>query len=112
MARNEFAARLARRRVELGYSQSRMAKELGMVPSSIHGYEAGAREPSLDRLLEIAGLLGCTTDWLLGIEGLTSERAKVPAWAKGVAADLAVIGGKREREAAKTLIGALARHKP
>jgi transcriptional regulator with XRE-family HTH domain len=53
--------------VELGLSQTEMAKRLGLKInySAIGQYERGTREPSLPMLLKYARLVGCTTDILI-----------------------------------------------
>ena len=51
----------------LGYSQTEMAKALGLTVdySAVSGYERGAREPSLVVLLKYATLAGCTMEDLV-----------------------------------------------
>ena len=51
----------------LGYSQTEMAKALGLKVdySAVSGYERGAREPSLIVLLRYARLAGCTMEELV-----------------------------------------------
>jgi len=55
-------------RYERNLSQAQLAKKIGLKSSStIAGYEAGTRYPSLDSLLELARVFGVTTDYLLGV---------------------------------------------
>jgi transcriptional regulator with XRE-family HTH domain len=63
------------RREILGYSQTEMAKALGLKVdySAVSGYERGAREPSLLVLLKYARLAGCT------MEELVDDKLKLPA---------------------------------
>lgn len=51
----------------LGYSQTEMAKALGLKVdySAVSGYERGAREPSLLILLKYSKLAGCTMEDLV-----------------------------------------------
>ena len=58
----------------LGYSQTEMAKALGLKVdySAVSGYERGAREPTLLVVLKYAKLAGCT------MEDLADDRVKWP----------------------------------
>ena len=47
-------------------SQTRLANESGLPPSSISHFESGARKPSFDNLKRLAAALDVTTDYLLG----------------------------------------------
>jgi transcriptional regulator with XRE-family HTH domain len=51
----------------LGYSQTEMAKALGLTVdySAVSGYERGKREPSLAIVLRYARLAGCTMEELV-----------------------------------------------
>ena len=51
----------------LGYSQTEMAKALGLTVdySAVSGYEREAREPSLLVILKYARLAGCTVEELI-----------------------------------------------
>lgn len=65
-----LAKKLKRIRVEHGWTQQQMAKELGRVPSApdsamISRYERGEREPSLLVLLAYAQRIGTTVDVLI-----------------------------------------------
>jgi transcriptional regulator with XRE-family HTH domain len=42
------------------------AARLGVRPGTLQTYERGYKAPSLGMLVQIAGVLGCTTDYLLG----------------------------------------------
>lgn len=47
-------------------SQTKLASESGLPPSSISHFESGARKPSFDNLKRLAAALDVTTDYLLG----------------------------------------------
>jgi transcriptional regulator with XRE-family HTH domain len=48
------------------WSQSRLAEEAKLPPSSIAHFETGTRKPSFDTLRRIANALEISTDYLLG----------------------------------------------
>lgn len=49
-----------------GYTQQRLAEELGVSRSAVAMWETGETRPRSDRLLRLAEILGCTADELLG----------------------------------------------
>ena len=51
-----------------GVSQSRAAKDMGIVRTTYSNYEAGNREPDLDTIKKIADYFEVSTDYLLGQE--------------------------------------------
>ena len=80
-----LAERLQQMRQRYGLSQKVVADRLGISPSVVSGYETGARVPSADVLLKLAGLYHCSTDYLLGrasptktldVSGLSQEQFK------------------------------------
>ena len=50
-----------------------VGKAAGVEKQTVHGWESGKSQPSLDALIKLAALFGVTTDALLGV---TSEDAK------------------------------------
>lgn len=52
-------------------TQEQLAEKLGVAESTIRRWEEGTTKPSSKMLATMAGLFGCTTDYLLG---LTEER--------------------------------------
>lgn len=63
----EFSKRLKEIRIENGFTQQKIAEELGIKQQSYARYELGSGEPSLLTLIKIAKIFGVTTDYLLGI---------------------------------------------
>ncbi len=63
----EFSKRLKEIRIENGFTQQKIAEELGIKQQSYARYELGRGEPSLLTLVKIAKIFGVTTDYLLGI---------------------------------------------
>lgn len=61
-----FQERLKQARDLRGLSQTQLATDAGLPPSSVSHFEAGARKPSFDNLKRLAGALNVTTDYLLG----------------------------------------------
>lgn len=61
-----FSERLKARRKELGLTQNDVAKALGLTQTAVWAYEAGTREPDLDTIARLAGVLGVTVDYLFG----------------------------------------------
>ncbi len=61
-----FADKLRFLRIQHGFSQSELARQLDLSsPSHINNLEADRREPSLQLVLHTANVLGVTTDYLL-----------------------------------------------
>jgi transcriptional regulator with XRE-family HTH domain len=63
---SEFSKRLRQQREQLSYSQSRLAKEVGVHHSIIGRYEREEIKPSIDVAAKIADALNVTLDYLLG----------------------------------------------
>ena len=61
-----FTERLRKARELRGMTQTQLAAESGLPPSSVSHFEAGARKPSFDNLKRLATALDVTTDYLLG----------------------------------------------
>lgn len=60
-----LGTRIAMLRKQHGTSQKELADRLGISASTIGMYEQGRREPSADRLVEMAAVFGVSTDYLL-----------------------------------------------
>lgn len=61
-----FSDRFKSLRAEQGWSQQRLADELGISKSSVNMYERGAREPSFETTEAIADLFNVDMDYLYG----------------------------------------------
>mgnify|MGYP003457893976 FL=1 len=72
-----LAERLQKQRMNMKLSQKEVAVAIGVSPSVISNYEVGARVPSLESLIALAGLYRCSTDYLLGLE--KSENVSIDA---------------------------------
>lgn len=62
----EFSENLKRARELSGYTRQDMAARLNMTVQAYGNYENGGREPNIDRLRDIASLLGVSVDYLIG----------------------------------------------
>lgn len=49
-------------------TQSELAKRLGITRSSVNAWEMGLNVPSTQFIVELAGIFGVSTDFLLGVE--------------------------------------------
>ena len=54
------------RRIAKGMTIADLARALGLTPAAITFWEQGVTRPSVDNLLKLARLFGCTVDELLG----------------------------------------------
>ena len=63
---NGLPERLKALRIQNNMSQKEVAARLAVSPSIVSGYEVGTRTPSLQILMALASMYGCSTDYLLG----------------------------------------------
>ena len=68
-----FGQILQRLRSEKRWSQSKLAEKLGLSASQVANYEMGRRLPSLQILIDMARILGVSTDYLLGVDNETKQ---------------------------------------
>ena len=68
-----FGQILQRLRSEKRWSQSKLAEKLGLSAFQVANYEMGRRLPSLQILIDMARILGVSTDYLLGVENETKQ---------------------------------------
>ena len=67
------AIRIRNRRMELGITQTELAKAAKLTPAAISQFESGSRKPSFDALSKLATALKVTTDYLLGMKQTSYE---------------------------------------
>lgn len=67
------AERIARRREELGLTQTELAKKAGLKPPAISQYESGVRSPSYEALIKLTNALDVTTDFLISGSEIKSD---------------------------------------
>lgn len=53
-----------------GWTQSELARRMGVTRNGINSWEQGLSMPSLSSLVELAKVFSVTTDYLLGLEQL------------------------------------------
>lgn len=63
---NTISERLTYLRNKNNYSQSFVAKQIGVTPALISAYEKQERKPSLDKLIALADIYHVSTDYILG----------------------------------------------
>lgn len=68
--KNQFAERLKRMRTQKGLSQGAVARHFGMSAVGYGGWERGDSEPSIENLVKLCRLFGCSADSLVGIDGM------------------------------------------
>jgi transcriptional regulator with XRE-family HTH domain len=62
-----ISSRLRAARDLRGWSQKELARRAGIPTKTIEHYEIALSKPSLEMLRRLAGMLGVTTDYLLGV---------------------------------------------
>lgn len=72
MREMEFKDRLKELRMQRGYSQASLAKQLGLSASTISMYEVGLREPDFEKLELIADFFNVDINYLLGKETVST----------------------------------------
>lgn len=61
-----IAKRLIALREKYNFSQSDIARQIGVTPALISAYENQERKPSLDKLVALADIFHVSTDYILG----------------------------------------------
>lgn len=61
-----IAERLINLRIKNNYSQTFVARRIGVTPALISAYEKLERNPSLDKIIALADVYHVSTDYLLG----------------------------------------------
>ena len=58
-------------RLKLGWSQSRLAKELNVNVKTIKNWESDVSDPSIKNIVRLSQLFSITSDYLMGIDNQT-----------------------------------------
>ncbi|PSR36836.1 MAG: hypothetical protein C7B44_06905 [Sulfobacillus thermosulfidooxidans] len=70
-----FGQRLRALRKQAGYTQAELAEKVGVSQYTISNYEQESRQPPLELLVQLADVLGTSTDYLLGRVDADESRA-------------------------------------
>lgn len=76
-------------RLSFGWSQTELARRLGVSKQAVSNWENDNIQPSVDVLIRLADAFGVTTDYLLGREDI--PRIAVPRLSPSAAAHLALL---------------------
>ena len=88
---NELGGKIARKRKELGLTQIEFAERLSVTRQTVSRWEAGSVMPDIDKIPDIASVLGVSCDYLLK-DDVKEENATAPA---GVSRLLRSLEGRR-----------------
>ena len=69
--------RIAQARMDAGLTSKELAAKLGVDAGTVSNWEAGRRQLTLERLIEISGLLGVGVTYLLGLDEEVSNTEPV-----------------------------------
>lgn len=87
----DMAERIRGMRIARGYTQERLARQLGLTPAAVSKWECGQALPDITVLGPLAAALGTTTDDLLGydrdVDEARAEKALGPAREAGARGD-------------------------
>lgn len=76
---NDMGTKIARKRKDLGMTQSEFAERLNVTRQTVGRWETGAILPDIEKIADIAGILGVSCDYLLRDEVGDPEEAAAPA---------------------------------
>ena len=71
-----IGSRILEMRKKLGWSQSRLANELGVSVKTIKNWESEVSDPSVKNIIELSQVFCVTADYLLGIDNQVSISLK------------------------------------
>lgn len=76
----DFGERVRKKRQQRGWTQERLAKELGVSTSFVGHIERGSRKASLETLVQIVNALDVSMDYLLAasLKGQSAEMEEAP----------------------------------
>ena len=106
-----FADNLRRLALALNLSNAEVARRAGLEERRYGNYVTGRREPDLETLIRIAGVLGCSVDELLGPDVHNDPVSEVETLRKRLMAAGAALP-KSDLERVVIQVEALASHKP
>jgi transcriptional regulator with XRE-family HTH domain len=66
---NDLPYKIKSYRLSLGMTQKQLGEKAGIAQEFISEIESGKKKPSLEVLENLCGALGCSADYLLGING-------------------------------------------
>lgn len=67
-----IAERIKFLREQKAYTQTELAKKLGITRSSVNAWEMGISVPSTQYIVELSNIFSVSTDYLLGVEKTSS----------------------------------------
>lgn len=67
-----IAERIRFLREQKSYTQTELAKKLGITRSSVNAWEMGISVPSTQYIVELSNIFSVSTDYLLGVERTSS----------------------------------------
>lgn len=76
---NDLGSKIARKRKDLGMTQSEFARKLSVTRQTVGRWETGAILPDIEKVADIAAVLGVSCDYLLRDEVSEPEEAAAPA---------------------------------
>ena len=88
---NELGGKIARKRKELGLTQIELADRLSVTRQTVSRWEAGSVMPDIEKISDIASILGVSCDYLLKDEVKDESGAK----SSGVSRLLQSLEGRR-----------------
>lgn len=90
---NELGSKIARKRKDLGMTQTEFAEKMSVTRQTVSRWEAGTVMPDIEKIADIAELLGVSCDYLLK-DGAAEAG---PTVQKGVSRLLQTMKGKKVR---------------
>lgn len=100
-----FGARLRAARESKGLMQADLAAIVGFLPNRISNWELGSAYPQARALMALSKALGCTVDYLLGLDDHRADLAADELWCAEHYHNL----NDDQRSAVRTMIATLER---